>query len=850
MSQKENIEDSKALEAKALEHCNTDPIEWIGQIQGYGCLFAFDSKSLIVTHTSENIGAYLNLEYKQVLGSSIRSFLDRIDVHTILNVAAHSSTQHQREHVKLIEHNKLVFDVSLYRSDELVVVEFIPIESNFNYIIINSNVKWALAQTHGHHDMQTILGSAVESLKNITGFDRVMAYKFLPDNSGEVVAESLSPGTDSFLGMRFPAFDIPEKARELFLKNPIRIIFNTEKNNNATVKKSNEEGEGLNLSLSLLRAVAPVHVQYLKNMNVISSMSMPIVVDGKLWGLFAHHHRSQLTLTPQTTYSAEIIGQTVSMVLEHRLQLKNERAIQQLLETGNQLVSIENNKFKLEEYWHLQGSNLAALIPCDGVAFLIHGFVLAQGNCPTELALHALAKKLEQQPEEIVHFSDLSSFKLEGLGNTKGVLCIKINSENTAITLLFFRDAVSTKVQWAGKPEKQLVFEKEGVRLHPRSSFKEYQEEHSESSDEWTTEDLFMAQKVLATFKRYMVSKLIQQKQAVSESERLKILVKELNHRVRNILALVKSISKQTASNEKSIESYVVALEKRITALSNANNMLTESSFSKIGLRLLLQQELKPYVGSQVSISILGEEVELSSGVAPIIVLVFHELITNSNKYGALSEEDGKLFVSWQIDGENLEFFWREQDGPKVTPPERTGFGRTIIENAIEYEFGGETEVNFKETGLEVNYKIPLAAITRNDSDSFAGEQINAIDKNGNGKKFNILVLEDDFINANELKISIEKKLASKVYIFSNQKSALNSIKKVSYDLALLDVNLKAETSIDVAEACNELNIPFYYITGYGEALLDNDAFPKAPVFTKPINEDELSTLLKTFNHQ
>lgn len=847
VSTRDNIEASKALEKKALEQCNSEPIEWIERIQSHGSLIAFDFKSLIVTHVSDNLEKVVNIDAKSILNKSIRVIFSKEDIHDILNIATHASTKNQREHVKVIEQNdKSPIDVSLFRTDISVVLELIPAGTDFKYININNNIKWALAKTHGHENIEDILNNAVQSLQRITGFDRVMAYKFLPDNSGEVIAEAISTmSMNSFLGLRFPAFDIPPRARDLFLKNPIRVIRSTSDEGTKILVNNNSDNK-LNLTYSLLRAAAPVHNQYLRNMDVSSSMTIPIIIDGKLWGLFAHHHNSLNELSPQETYSADILGQTINMVLEHQTRQKAQKTIKDILENGNDLIAIETNSFKLDEFWNAQAKNLFEIIPCDGIAYVIDKNIKTYGNCPELNSIQTLVDTLNSKKEELQSYTNISKFIDKGIKDTRGLIFMQLNSEFPQINMLFFRDKISKNVQWAGSPEKELIFEKENVRLHPRSSFKEYIKNNSEDSDIWTTQDLFVAKNAIETFKKYIQIEIDKEKKEVSESERLKILVKELNHRVRNILALVKSVSKQTASKEKSIESYVLALEKRITALADVNNMLTESSFGSINLKKILVKELSPFDLSDKNYEIKGPSIELASSVAPIIVLVLHELTTNSAKYGSLSSENGKLTVSWHTSENDIFIFWKEENGPKVTIPKHKGFGRTIIENAIGYEFGGSSLMNFKESGLEVTIQIPLSTILRTETEMFATEQIKFKQKEvkEESTELNILVLEDDFIIANQTKELIENRIASSVDIFSNQKSALIALEKKTYNFALLDVNLKRETSLRVAQMCNTKRIPFHYVTGYGDNFLQNDAFPNRQVLIKPISDNELFTII------
>lgn len=851
MNTKKNIAHSKALEAEALEKCNSEPIEWIGQIQEKGFLLAFETDKLIVSHASANISQFLKTDIEEILGASIRDILKENQVHQILNIAARSSSKRYREHVGVFHLVKNTYSVSLYRERNLAITEFVEIDQDEDYLTINSNLKFALANLQGLESEKQILQTTTKILQNLTGFNRVMAYKFLPDNSGEVVAESLSAGTNSFLGLRFPAFDIPPRAREMFLKNPLRVIYNTS-GGVVDILSNNIENEIINLSLSLLRTSAPVHLQYLRNMGVSMSMTLPIVIDGKLWGLLAHHHNdTALRLTQSKTHSAELIGQTTGMILENVMERKVDSVINSLLEKSSELVSTDNSKIGLNKFWNAQAENIAKIIPCDGVAYVTNGEVLRYKNCPELNTINQIANRDISEREGVLHTNNLSAFVENGQNESRGFLLIPLVSGDKEILLFFFRNAASKNVSWAGSPEKELVFEKEGVRLHPRSSFIEYQKEHHEVSDDWDSTDLKIANKLREVLNRhlisnrYLTSKEDREKQILTESKRLKFLVKELSHRIKNILGLVSSISKQTVESETSIENYVKALEQRIAALAEANSMLTERNFSSIPLKELLKQQLRPFKGVEKKVSIEGEDLWLPSNISSLFVLVFHELITNSNKYGSMSEENGKTLIKWFKKEDDLIILWQEQCSKTLKKPEKLGFGMKVIENAISFELGGNANINFKSTGLEVQYRFPYESIITNDSEEFVALQIEKRLQHSQPEQKNVLVLEDDFINANQLKETLERLSPVKAHIFSNQAAGLKALNSLSFKMALLDVNLKTESSATVAQACINKGIALFYVTGYGKDFLENPSFPKAPVFSKPISDKTLSTLLE-----
>ena len=199
--------------------------------------------------------------------------------------------------------------------------------------------------------------------------------------------------------------------------------------------------------------------------------------------------------------------------------------------------------------------------------------------------------------------------------------------------------------------------------------------------------------------------------QQVQESERKqRLLIDELNHRVKNTLATVQSIASQTARRAGDVESFSRTFEARLIALSRTHNALTQGGWERAGLKGLLQAELKPYAREQIALE--GEEVQLDSRQALGLGMVFHEMATNAAKYGALSKPEGCVRVAWRVepeaDGRTLRLEWSESRGPAVRAPTRKGFGSRLIRGTVEQELGGEARFDYAKTGLVAELTVPL----------------------------------------------------------------------------------------------------------------------------------------------
>ncbi|MFK7807962.1 MAG: GAF domain-containing protein, partial [Saprospiraceae bacterium] len=461
MDFEKEIQRSKKIEAQALESCNSYPIEIPGFIQSFGALLAFDFETLSITYVSENIGEYLALEANEVLGLSVKGIFSREDFHAISNVASYNAVYTHREKVKIVELKEKEVDLSLYRIGNLIVIELTPTGQLSSTIQINSHLKWVFDAIKGLQKVEDLLKETVNALRLITGFDRAKAYIFHPDDSGEVVAESNNGKLDSYLGLRFPAYDIPPNARAIFLKVSIRYISSTS-DDGVKIKTTAEHEEPLNLSLALLRGNSPIHNQYLRNMGVASSLTIPIVIKGKLWGLFAMHSKTQIRLTSEMAYSSELLGQIISMNLEQLIDRNAERKLSELRLEGDQFITLNPNPLYLDKFWSDYAENLKKLIKCNGVAYQIDEKIMTFQDCPKKETIKEISEKiLEQDNKEVFHYTNIDDLQIKNTGPTRGLLALKINHSEPTIVIYFFRNEILKETAWAGNPKKDIVVENE-----------------------------------------------------------------------------------------------------------------------------------------------------------------------------------------------------------------------------------------------------------------------------------------------------------------------------------------------------------------------------------------------------
>lgn len=481
------------------------------------------------------------------------------------------------------------------------------------------------------------------------GYDRVMVYRFSHDESGQVVAEHKRIDLEGFLGQHFPASDIPQQARALYLRNTIRVISDASGARAPIVPERDASGEPLDLSFAHLRSVSPIHCEYLRNMGVAASMSISIISEGKLWGMIACHHYAPRSLPMCQRVAAELLGEYLSLQLEamiHRARLETtsraRRALDQMMRDVSYHGEIaETLKEKIQDFF--------SFMPCDGVGLWLGHAWSSAGTTPPPDAIPALVQFIGATGERRVWASNALSANhppaLRYAEDAAGVMAIPL-SQRASDCLLFFRREVIKTIDWAGDPNKQYDTGPLGDRLTPRKSFAIWKETVEHQSQPWTGDD-----REIAEATRTALLEIIMRHTEIVESERQtaavrqRLLNEELNHRVKNILALIKSLISQPIDEGRDIEAYVDALKGRIMALAFAHDQVMRSDGGG-ALRALLDAELGPY-RSSAAIELNGPEVSLDSRAYSVMALVIHEMATNAAKYGALSRSTGKLEVTW-----------------------------------------------------------------------------------------------------------------------------------------------------------------------------------------------------------
>ena len=326
------------------------------------------------------------------------------------------------------------------------------------------------------------------------------------------------------------------------------------------------------------------------------------------------------------------------------------------------------------------------------------------------------------------------------------------------------------------------------------------------------------------------------------------LLTAELDHRVKNILAVVKAIARRSLDGSAGAEAFV----GRLTALAQAHGALAENRWRGASLRGLLEAAVSPYRNGPAGRIVLdGPDLLLNPRAAQALSLSFHELASNAAKYGALSLASGNLAVHWRTvaDGEpHLAIDWSERNGPAVTPPERTGFGVRLIEQTLSYDLRGAARLDYRAAGLQASLTFPMAELVAGSDATAAPPAAAPVAAAAPeaavlaGRR--VLVVEDEHMVAASLEALLVGLGCVVVGPAPRLATALALADSEPLDAAILDVNLNGELVWPVAERLAERGIGFLFATGYAGDGVVPDHLRHVPHLGKPAREEELVALL------
>ncbi|MGV3532031.1 MAG: GAF domain-containing protein, partial [Chthoniobacteraceae bacterium] len=474
-----------------LDACAREPIHIPGSVQPHGALLALQEPSLIAVQASSNCGELLGIPHAELLGRDFRELLEPGALAAFEEALA-AGDPARVSPLKLVIGPR-AFDAVFHHSGGLLVVELEPAPpASETFARHHRQLQRSLTAMQEAEDLSGLFATIAEAVSSLTGYERVMVYRFDADWHGEVVGEVLTGDVDSYMGLHFPASDIPEQARALYAKTWLRIIPTVDYTPAVLEPPLNPlTGQPLDLSFSILRSVSPVHLEYLRNMNVGASMSISLIVHGKLWGLVACHHRTARALPYSVRAACELFGQVASaeIAASEKARRLTDHAVAKTIQTRffDVISEEENPTDALLRYT----PSLLTFMGAGGAAVCRGDQCSLVGIAPPKVQVGELLQWLRSRigTEHIFATDHLSQYwppAADWTESASGLLAIELSRVDSH-WLLWFRPEVVKTVRWAGNPEKPV---EEGLRLHPRKSFDTWQQTVTGRSLPWTDAEL------------------------------------------------------------------------------------------------------------------------------------------------------------------------------------------------------------------------------------------------------------------------------------------------------------------------------------------------------------------------
>jgi chemotaxis family two-component system sensor kinase Cph1 len=478
-----------------LDACAREPIHIPGRVQPHGVLLVVDAGATVV-QASANSASLTDRAPDALLGGPLAVAVGAPGAAAI-GVALGSDVDGELQTLVSFWLPRTgadtLVDAVLHRVDDVVVVELLRAGRRPRPVTFTDTYRRAqasIARLDASPSYAALLDVAAAEVRRLTGFDRVMVYRFDEEYNGEVVAEQRRADLNPLLGLRYPAGDIPPQARALYERSWLRLIADVHSTPAALVPTDDPTtGRPLDLSRAWLRAVSPVHIEYLRNMDVKASMSVSLLRDGKLWGLIACHHYSGAHEPDyETSATIELLAQLISSRIVDRLQQEHDRLALATQRTLGLLATQAYGPAPLAEALVGDPSvTMLDLVAADGVVASIDGVTSSAGTV-LDAADHA--RLVAQAGDRPRAWDSLDALDLVPGGTPiAGALTVPLGDGQCVV---WYRKAVAQVVEWGGDPHNQAIAVQEGdtVRISPRRSFERWREEVHGRCLPWTSTDL------------------------------------------------------------------------------------------------------------------------------------------------------------------------------------------------------------------------------------------------------------------------------------------------------------------------------------------------------------------------
>ncbi|MBZ8180233.1 ATP-binding protein [Oscillatoria salina] len=601
-----------------LSNCDREPIHLPGKIQPHGVLLVLQAPKLTILQVSENVEPILGISGESLLGKKLTTLFPEPEVNFLADCIFQDKLEYLNPHQLFFQigKKKIIFETVIHRSETVIILELEPKfnEQSTHRADFYHLVKACLKKVTKTATFAESAAMIVREIRQITGYDRVMLYRFAADRSGVVIAEDKKTELETFLGLHYPASDIPNQARKLYAQNWLRIIVDVNYQPVKIVPEYNPlTNAPLDLSNSILRSVSPIHIEYLQNMGVAASLCISLIDDDQLWGLIVCHHYQPKYVDYETRKACELLGQFMSVELFKQQQQDLLRYSEQVNIIHNQLKKGLADRSEFQQIFQQNSNLLLELVKASGVVIYLDDRLTLSGATPSEKKVEELLLWLRKnQPQEIFYTDELSRIYRPALAYKKqvsGLLAISIFGNRTCYQIVWFRPEIIQTVDWGGNPYQSITtIEESGkVRLSPRRSFELWKETVKGKSLPWNKLEIEAAIKLKNTlmlavleFSQAALEQVVQRAEIANraKSEFLANMSHEIRTPMNAILGFCDLLQgmvtePKTTAYVRSIASSgkaLLALINDLLDLSKIEAGKIELHYEAIDLRLLIQE--------------------------------------------------------------------------------------------------------------------------------------------------------------------------------------------------------------------------------------------------------------------
>lgn len=808
----------------ALKECAKEPIHIPGSIQPYGMLFVLEGDDHRVIQVSENVGRWLpQLSVEAVLNRTLGDIIGREQAEQIRHIVVERSLMPIQS--TIIKIDDLWFDAVAHRVEDNIVVELEIVDDKKALVrdFLYDELRDFAVGLRNATTLPDLYDFVTQKIREITGFDRVKLYKFDENWNGEVVGENKAEYMPSYRGLHFPASDIPEQARKLYMTNYIRQIADVTYAPVPVIPPIHPDTDKpLDMSLSVLRSVSPIHVQYLANMGVAASMSVSIIQDGKLWGLVACHHNVGYHVPYRVRMVSEIMGHIFSAQLSSLEGLRDRQEQEKRNLIVERLTAGLKSDFNLEEL--LKGRQTLALsaLNATGMAVMTRKRLLRFGETPREETIHVLADWVQNQTSGIYSTQEADQVCADNpdLCHLRGGFLAVPISVAKKDYIIWFRGSEQQQVNWAGTPEKTPERTKAGYRLMPRSSFELWKETVQHRCKPWTRDDIETAQNIVQVVLEG--ERLAAEHADVAKSEFLANMSHELRTPMNAIIGIVALLDRGTPLDDKQKKLLAVLRLSSDSLLNLINDLLDVAKIESHELVLEANPiniaDIVSEVGSIMSVRAAEKDLMLNIKCAPRKDLhikgdamrlqqVLTNLVSNAVKFtdeGFVNilvhienRADGKRQVVIDVVDSGIGMSAKQaerifdkfvQADPTISRRfGGTGLGLAITKQLTELMGGTITVSSSEGLGSRFTLAFPAEILPPPKTEPAKNAEIAAPQK---GEARGHILLAEDYEGNVIVAVSMLEDQGYEVTVARNGQEALDAAMRAPFDLILMDVQM------------------------------------------------------------